>query len=120
MRPQSLVKVPEWWRDKCRAWIVSEGLTWAAAGERIASAMERVQPYNHTTVWRYLTGQLHSIEITLGFARCMGHASPLFLAQDERELRWCTVGQSLSTVAPEMFDAILAQAEAVLASKKHG
>ena len=117
MRPNLLIKVPEWWRQETRAWLQEQGVTWVECGRRIAEALGRPSPYNHSTIWRYLDGQIHSIEITEGLARVRGVPSPLFYAESAALARWCEAGKILHETQPAFFEALLAQAEALLRVK---
>lgn len=118
MRPNLLIKVPEWWRQECRTWLQQEGVTWAEAGRRIADALGRATPYNHSTIWRYLDGQLHSMEITEGWARVRGVPSPVFYAESEELSRWCDAGRRMQSSQPSFFESLLAQAEALLLARE--
>ncbi len=117
MRANLLIKVPSWWRRECEDWIAAQGLSIEEACPLLATALGRAEPYNYTTVWRYLRGQLSSLEVTAAFARLRGVGSPLVFAEAKELRDWFALGSQLRDEKPDLFDAMLVQAQAVLGAK---
>jgi len=116
MRAESmdLVSIPEWWRADCQGWIETERLSWEEVGRRLADHLDRAKPYNRTSIWRYLTGQLNSLELTEGFARARGVQSPLLVASDPDLVQWLAVGVALRREDIDMFFSLMRQARALI------
>jgi len=117
MRANLQIKVPDWWRRECENWVAQQGFSIEDVCPLLAKVLGRTEPYNYTTVWRYLRGQLSSLEVTEAFARLRDVGSPLVFAETPELRDWFTIGCALRESQPDLFDALLVQAQAVLAAR---
>lgn len=99
--------IPAWWLKECRDWISNNNLSMGEVGRQLARAMGRPKAYTHSTVSRYLSGDVTSPDVTEAFARLRRTASPVMLAESREDIDWLQLGQELRRLNPAAFAAYL-------------